>query len=116
MIGYPDETQTEIYDTILMAKRHVEQGLNHALFFTVVPFPGSTLFDMVIANGQLDPNFDPDQMRWTRSILKNLALSSDALESIRQLAWLTVNRTDYVGYKVQMRVDSPATEAGLIAR
>lgn len=110
MIGYPDETEAEVFKTILMAKQHVEQGLNHALFFTVVPFPGSALFDTVIANGQLDPAFDTDKMRWTKSILKNLAISPEALESIRQLAWLMVNRAEYVGYKVQMCVDSPETE------
>jgi radical SAM superfamily enzyme YgiQ (UPF0313 family) len=99
MIGFPDETEAEIYDTILMAKRHVEQGLNHALFFAVVPFPGSILYDRVIANGQLDPTFDTDKMRWTKSILKNLAMSPDTLEKVRQLAWLTVNRQEYVQYK-----------------
>jgi anaerobic magnesium-protoporphyrin IX monomethyl ester cyclase len=110
MVGYPDETEAEIFKTILMAKRHVEEGLNHALFFAVVPFPGSVIFNMVIANGQLDPNFDTDKMRWTKSILKNMAISSDALESVRQLAWLTVNREEYVRYKFQMVVDCPEAE------
>jgi radical SAM superfamily enzyme YgiQ (UPF0313 family) len=109
MIGYPCETEAEIHSTILMAKRHIEQGLNHALFFAVVPFPGSILFDKVIANGQLDPNFDTDTMRWTKSIIKNLAMSSDALENVRQLAWLTVNRADYVKYKYQMVVNSASS-------
>ena len=107
MIGYPDESVAEIYDTIMMAKRHVEQGLNHALFFSVVPFPGSLLFDQVMANGQLEPNFDTDTMKWTRSILKNLAIPADALDHLRQLAWLTVNRSDFVDYKINMRVSGP---------
>ena len=106
MIGYPDETESEVFNTIRMAKRHVEQGLSHALFFTVVPFPGSVLYDLVINNGQLDSNFDPDQMRWTKSIIKNLPMSSEALEAIRQLAFLLVNRTEYVDYKIEMTVNS----------
>lgn len=106
MIGYPDETEMEIEETILMAKRHVDEGLNHALFFTVVPFPGSRLYDMAIANGQLDAEFDPDTMRWTRSIMRGLAMPAESLERIRQLAWLTVNRTDYVRYKIGQRVDT----------
>lgn len=106
MIGYPDETELEIQETILMAKRHVDEGLNHALFFTVVPFPGSRLYDMAIANGQLDAEFDPDTMRWTKSILRGLAMPTDSLERIRQLAWLTVNRTEYVNYKIGQRVDT----------
>lgn len=115
MIGYPDETSAEIYDTILMAKRHVEQGLNHALLFAVVPFPGTILYDIVTANGQLDPNFDTDKMKWTRSILKNLAIPADALEHMRQLAWLTVNRSEFVDYKIKMRVSTPEPGLALAA-
>jgi radical SAM superfamily enzyme YgiQ (UPF0313 family) len=105
MIGYPDETLEEIQNTILMCKRHVEQGMNHGHFFAVVPFPGTKLFDMVIKSGQLDPNFDPDQMKWTRSILSGLAVPSETLEHMRQLAWLLVNRPDYTSYKINMRVE-----------
>jgi len=105
MIGYPDETVAEIYNTVTMAKQHVEHGLDYALFFTVVPFPGSLMYERAIANGQLDTGFDPDAMRWTRSILKNLCMSADALEHVRQVAWLTVNRRDYVNYKSDMWVE-----------
>lgn len=108
MIGYPDETVDEMYNTILMAKRHVQQGLNHATIFAVVPFPGTELYEMVIASGQLDKEFDTDQMKWTKSILKNLAVPAETLEHIRQLAWLTVNRSHYVDYKIRMRVNQPA--------
>jgi anaerobic magnesium-protoporphyrin IX monomethyl ester cyclase len=107
MIGYPDETREEIFNTILMAKRHVEQGLNHAALFAVVPFPGTLLYDMVVERGQLDPNFDTDQMKWTRSILKNIAIPAETLEQMRQLAWLTVNRSEFVDYKINMRVAKP---------
>jgi hypothetical protein len=85
-----------------MAKHHMDQGLDYALFFSVVPFPGTKLFDLVIANGQLDPDFDTDSMRWTNSVIKNLAISAEALECMRQTAWLTVNRREYVEQKRQM--------------
>jgi radical SAM superfamily enzyme YgiQ (UPF0313 family) len=107
MIGYPDETLAEIHKTILMAKMHVEEGMNHAALFAVVPFPGTKVYDMVIKNGQLDPNFDTDQMKWTKSILKGLAVPAETLEHLRQLAWLTVNSTDFVNYKINMRVKQP---------
>jgi len=107
MIGYPDETLEEIYNTILMAKRHVGNGLNHAALFAVVPFPGTEIYDMVIASGQLDRDFDTDQMKWTKSILKGLAVPAETLEHLRQLAWLTVNRPSYVDYKINMRVKKP---------
>ncbi len=106
MIGYPDETQEEMYRTIVMARRQVEAGLQYALFFTVVPFPGSALYESVIANGQLDPNFDTDELRWTKSILRNAPVPAEALEHIRQVAWLTVNRPEYVEYKLGMHVDA----------
>lgn len=116
MIGYPDETLPEIHNTILFAKMHVEHGLNHAALFAVVPFPGTKLFDMVIQNGQLDPDFDTDSMKWTKSILKGLAVPADTLEHMRQLAWLTVNPSEFVKYKINMRVKQPElTVAGTVA-
>jgi anaerobic magnesium-protoporphyrin IX monomethyl ester cyclase len=110
MIGFPDETLDEIHNTILMAKSHVEAGMNHGHFFAVVPFPGTKLYDMVIDSGQLDSDFNPDQMKWTKSMLKNLAVPAETLEHLRQLAWLTVNRQDFVQYKVGMRVNEPRRE------
>jgi len=107
MIGYPDETLGEIHKTILYAKMHVEEGLNHAALFAVVPFPGTKIYDMVINSGQLDPDFDTDQMKWTKSILKGLAVPAETLEHMRQLAWLTVNSTEFVNYKINMRVMQP---------
>jgi len=107
MIGYPDETLPEIHNTILLAKRHVEHGMNHAQMFAVVPFPGTVLYDMVIKSNQLDPDFDTDQMKWTKSILKGLAVPADTLEHLRQLAWLTINRSEFVDYKINMRVNQP---------
>lgn len=107
MIGYPDETLGEIHNTVLMAKQHVDDGLNHAALFAVVPFPGTALYDTVIRNGQLDPDFDTDQMKWTKSILRGLAVPAETLEQMRQLAWLTVNRSEFVNYKINMRVKKP---------
>ncbi|MBL8235970.1 MAG: radical SAM protein [Bryobacterales bacterium] len=110
MIGYPDETLGEIHNTILFAKSHVEEGMNHAALFAVVPFPGTQIYDMVVESGQLDPNFDTDHMKWTKSILKGLAVPADTLEHLRQLAWLTVNPTEFVNYKINMRVKKPEAE------
>jgi radical SAM superfamily enzyme YgiQ (UPF0313 family) len=107
IIGYPDETLDEIYTTIRLAKRHVEQGLNHAAIFALVPFPGTKVYDQVIASGQLDPDFNTDQMKWTKSMLRGLAVPAEALEHMRQLAWLTVNRSTFVDYKIGQRVTSP---------
>ena len=112
MIGYPDETVAEIFDTVRTARRNVDQGLDYALFFAVVPFPGTVLFDLAVRNGHLSGDFEPDEMRWTKSIMRNLAMDSDALEKVRQLAWLIVNRPEYVEYKVGMSM-SPETHKPL---
>ena len=85
--------------------------MNHAQLFAVVPFPGTALYDMVISNGQLDPDFDTDQMKWTKSILKGLAVPADTLEHLRQLGWLTINRSEFVDYKINMRVKKPKAHA-----
>lgn len=107
IIGYPDETIDEIYTTVLAAKTHVDQGLNHAAIFAMVPFPGTRVYDMCIEMGMLDPDFDTDAMKWTKSSLKNTPVSPEALEYMRQLAWLTVNRREFVDYKIGQRVNSP---------
>jgi len=107
IIGYPDETIEEIYTTVRMAKRHVEQGLNHAAILALVPFPGTEVFDRVVANGQLARDFDTDSMKWTKSVLGGLAVPAESLEYMRQLAWLTVNKSDFVDYKIGMRVAKP---------
>ena len=65
---------------------------------------------MVIKSGQLDPDFDPDHMKWTKSMLKGLAVPAETLEHLRQLAWLTVNRLEFVSYKINMRVKQPAAQ------
>jgi anaerobic magnesium-protoporphyrin IX monomethyl ester cyclase len=46
MIGYPDETLAEIHKTILFAKQHISEGMNHAALFAVVPFPGTRVYDI----------------------------------------------------------------------
>ncbi len=107
IIGYTDESIDEIYKTILSAKTHVEQGLNHAAIFAMVPFPGTRIYDMCVELRMIDPDFDTDIMKWTKSSLKNTPVSSEAIEYMRQLAWLTVNRREFVDYKIGMRVTAP---------
>jgi radical SAM superfamily enzyme YgiQ (UPF0313 family) len=95
-MGYPDETFDEIMETIMMAKHHVDEGLAVASFFVIVPFPGTSLYDMVIESGQLSQDFNPDDMRWTRSVLKNAPVAPETLESIRTVAWKLINKAEFV--------------------
>ncbi len=115
MIGYPDESREEIFTTIEFAKRHVDAGLNVALFFCVIPYPGCTLFDESIANGQLDADFDPDIMKWTNPVLRNTAIDPKELMEIRRQAWIGTNRPEYIAYKTGMNVDKLASVSSIPA-
>jgi anaerobic magnesium-protoporphyrin IX monomethyl ester cyclase len=104
MIGYPDETLEEIQTTIDVARRHVEYGLDAADFFLVMPLPGTPLFDMACANGNLSPDFNPDTMNWMRANMTNTVVPPDQLEELRRDAWETVNTPQYRAYKKRMLV------------
>lgn len=110
-IGYPDETFEEVTETIMLAKRHVDEGLAVASFFVIVPFPGTTLYDMVIQTGQLSTDFNPDQMKWTSSILRNTPVSAEALERVRTIAWRLINRSDLVRNKERIGFKALAAAA-----
>lgn len=99
MIGYPDETFSEIMSTVSMGRTHVAAGLTAASFFVTVPFPGSRMFDLAISSGQLAPDFDPDRMNWNESLFQNAPVSPGVLSTIRSLAWKTVNREAFVAQK-----------------
>ena len=117
MIGYPDESRQEVFHTIDFAKRLVSAGLDTAAFFCVIPYPGCTLFDEALANGQLDEDFDPDIMRWTNPVLRNTAVAPEELMDIRREAWLSSNRPEYIAHKLGMNVEqlsksAPGAELG----
>ena len=102
MIGFPDETLDEINNTLSFARSHIEVGLSYASFFCPIPYPGSVLHDIAIREGYLLPDFNPDDMKWTKSVMQNTVISNDKLTDIRRNAWLTVNRSEYIKYKTGM--------------
>ena len=91
MIGFPDETEAEISESIELAKKLIENGAPYVTFFIPIPFPGSALHKIAIDGGHIDPNFDPDMMNWKRPIMKNTAVSSERLEFIRDSANEDIN-------------------------
>jgi anaerobic magnesium-protoporphyrin IX monomethyl ester cyclase len=104
MLGYPDETLEEIQTTVEMARRHVGYGLDAANFFLVMPLPGTPLYDMACANGNISPDFNPDTMNWTRANMANTLVPAEKLEEIRTNAWETVNPESFRTYKKTMIV------------
>jgi len=54
---------------------------------------------LAVRDGHIDRDFDPDELRWTKSIMRRMKVDTSTLEHLRQLAWMLVNRSDYVRYK-----------------
>jgi radical SAM superfamily enzyme YgiQ (UPF0313 family) len=104
MLGYPDETLDEMQQTLALARRHRGEGLDVANFFCVMPLPGTPIFDWAIAEGKIDPDFDPDMMNWTVANMRNTPVPADAIEALRARAWREVNDSDWVKYKLGMNV------------
>ena len=91
MIGFPDETEEEIGQSIDLAKRLMDSGAPYVTFFVPIPFPGSTLYDHAIQNGHLDRDFDPDIMNWKRPVMQNTTVPPERLEEIRDAANADIN-------------------------
>jgi radical SAM superfamily enzyme YgiQ (UPF0313 family) len=105
MIGYPDETDAEMSATVDLAREHMAAGINYVAFFVVVPYPGSQLFDVALRDGYLSPDFDPDFMKWTEACMTNTTVAPEVIRELRERAWHTVNRPEYVAYKRAMRAE-----------
>jgi anaerobic magnesium-protoporphyrin IX monomethyl ester cyclase len=104
MIGFPDESEEEIMKSVAYAKRIVDAGARYCSFFIPIPFPGSQLYDYAIANGHLSPDFDPDSMNWHRPVMQHTVVSPERILELREWAWRTVNRKDYVEERLRKNV------------
>jgi radical SAM superfamily enzyme YgiQ (UPF0313 family) len=105
MLGYPDETREEIFQTISIARHHRLLGLDSANFMLVIPLPGTPLFEMALKEGYLPSNFSTSKMNWTKANLMNIHVLPEELEEIRQKAWEELNDHKYREYKTGMNVD-----------
>ena len=91
MIGFPDETEEEIKESIDLAKKLMDAGAPYVTFFMPIPFPGSRLYDMAIQGGYLDEDFDTDMMNWKNPVMKNTTVPPKRLEEIRDKANESIN-------------------------
>lgn len=103
MIGYPDESRSEVMNTVNFAQECMDYGLDSSSFFLVLPLPGTPIFDMAVKHGHL-PNYNPDKMHWQKANMINTEIDPLELESIRDKAWETINKKNYTNYKKGMRV------------
>ena len=86
-------------DFLELAKKHVSYGLDGAHFFVVVPLPGTTLYDQVVAEGLLKEDFDPDAMNIHRANMTGALIPREELEEIRHRAWDEINTDTYKNSK-----------------
>lgn len=91
MIGFPDETEEEIGQSLDFAKRLMDAGAPYTTFFIPIPFPGCKLYDQAIAGGHLPKDFDTDIMNWKRPVMRNTAVPPERLEEIRDKANDNIN-------------------------
>ena len=98
-IGYPDETEDELRNTFLLAKRLVDEGLGEALFYIVTPYPGTALYDFAVKNGYLDECQDLRDMKFARPNMRNTTVPGEVLSYSRRLAYHLINSPSVVRRK-----------------
>ena len=104
IIGFPDESEKEIHNTLEYAKKCMSNGLNAANFFLCMPLPGTPLFDMAVSMGNLPIDYNPDRMHWQKANMINTIVSPEKLEEIRDRAWEEINKPEFRNYKKTMAV------------
>ncbi len=91
MIGFPDETYDEMTSTIMLAKKHVDNGLDIASLRCTVPYPGSKLHQYALDHDHLDHDFDPDIFVWLNPTMKNTIINNDVLKYVNKICWEMLN-------------------------
>ena len=71
--------------------------------------PGTPLFTQATSKGYLPKDYDPDKMHWQKANMKNTIIPPEELEEIRNEAWQSINRGNYVNYKKDMVVEDTNT-------
>jgi len=109
MIGFPDETEKEMAESIELAHRLVEAGAPYVTFFIPIPFPGSRLFTKAINGGYLSPDFNPDEMNWKNAIMRGTTVPAERIMELRDYAWDSVNTEEYKRGRIdrEIRTYSP---------
>jgi radical SAM superfamily enzyme YgiQ (UPF0313 family) len=101
MIGFPDETETEIRSSIALGKQLVEAGSPYCTFFIPIPFPGSQLYEIAIRGGHLDVNFDPDLFNWKNAVMKNTVVPPERVLELRDWGWRHANTQEHVRARLE---------------
>lgn len=106
MIGFPDETEAEMMQSVELGRRLVEAGAVYCTFFIPIPFPGSKLFEIAIKGGYLDRDFDPDAMNWKNTVMRNTVVAPKRILELRDWAWRSVNTEEHVAMRLKASIGS----------
>jgi len=109
MIGFPDETEAEMMQSVELGRQLIDAGAAYITFFIPIPFPGSQLFTQAISQGYLDADFDPDKMNWKNAIMQNTTVEPQRIAAIRDWAWDSVNSEEYKRGRIGREIRSRAT-------
>jgi len=110
MLGFPDETEGEMSQSIELAKRLVSAGAPYITFFIPIPFPGSQLFRYALDHGHLQPDFDPDQMNWKNAVMVNTTVPPERIVQLRDEAWDQVNTVAYKEGRIAREIRTRVAE------
>jgi anaerobic magnesium-protoporphyrin IX monomethyl ester cyclase len=89
VIGFPEETEKNIYDTINYAKKLRQLGCDFCYFFIATPYKGTEMYNNAVTNGYLDVNnYDLNKISTTDNtyLFKNTKVSQKRLFELQKIA------------------------------
>ncbi|MDP3710319.1 MAG: radical SAM protein [bacterium] len=101
MIGFPDESEEEMLMSVDLARKLIDAGAPYVTFFIPIPFPGCDLYDIALAGGYLNQEFDPDIFNWKKPVMENTVVAPQRIEEIREWAQGTVNTKEHVANRIK---------------
>jgi radical SAM superfamily enzyme YgiQ (UPF0313 family) len=85
MVGFPHETKQQVDATFAKA---MEFGFDRISISIVNPLPGTPLYDMCKREGLLQPDFDPQDIRWSNENIRLDGIERGYLGKRRRETWL----------------------------
>ena len=100
MVGFPHETKDQVDATFRKVK---DFGFDRISISIVNPLPGTPLYDMCEKEGLLQPDFDPQNIRWSNENIKLEGIERGYLGKRRREVWLEYmkDRIDVEKYERQ---------------
>jgi radical SAM superfamily enzyme YgiQ (UPF0313 family) len=103
IIGFPDETREEMQQTLDLASRLREIGLNTVNISIAIPLPGTPLYDQAVVGGHLAEDYNIDKMHWLRANMINTPVPPLEIESIQREYWERLNDEGHKSEKKSIR-------------